>query len=54
VGVALILVLIGFKMALSGFVEVPTPAALGGIVLLLGISIAASLRKTRRDAPGGH
>jgi tellurite resistance protein TerC len=54
VGVALILVLIGFKMALSGFVEVPTPAALGGIVLLLGISIAASLLKTRRDAPGGH
>ncbi len=52
VGVALILVLIGFKMALSGFVDVPTPVALGVIVLLLGISVAASLLKTRRDAPG--
>jgi len=51
VGVALILVLIGFKMALSGFFKVPTPVALGGIVLLLGISVAASLLKTRRDAP---
>ena len=52
VGVALILVFIGFKMALSGFVDVPTPVALGVIVLLLGISVAASLLKTRRDAPG--
>ena len=52
VGVALILVLIGFKMALSGFFHVPTPAALAGIVLLLGASIVASLLKTRRDAPG--
>jgi len=49
VGVALILVLIGFKMALSGFFTVPTPVALGGIVLLLGLSVAASLLKTRRD-----
>ncbi len=52
VGVALILVLIGFKMALSGFFAVPTPVALGAIVLLLGLSIAASLIKARRDAPG--
>ena len=48
---ALILVLIGFKMALSGFFTVPTPVALGAIVLLLGLSIAASLIKARRDAP---
>ena len=52
VGVAMILVFIGFKMALSGFVDVPTPVALGVIVLLLGISVVASLVKTRRDAPG--
>lgn len=47
VGVALILVFIGIKMALSGFVELPTPVALGVIVVLLAMSIAASLLKTR-------
>jgi tellurite resistance protein TerC len=52
VGVALILVFIGIKMALSGYFELPTPVALGVIVLLLTISVAASLLKSRRDAPG--
>ena len=52
VGVALILVFIGFKMALSGFFSVSTPVALGGIVVILAISVVASLLKTRRDAPG--
>ena len=52
VGVAVILVFIGFKMALSGFVSVSTPVALGGIVVILAISVVASLLKTRSDAPG--
>lgn len=51
VGVALILVFIGFKMALSGLFDLPTPVALGVIVLLLAISVGASLLKSRRDAP---
>ena len=53
VGVALILVFIGIKMALSGFFVLPTPVALGVIVLMLGVSVAASLLKSRRDAPAG-
>jgi len=52
VGVALILVFIGLKMMLSGYFDVPTPVALGVIVLLLGLSVVVSLLKTRRDAPG--
>ena len=52
VGVATILVFIGLKMALSGFFDVPTPVALGVIVVLLALSVVASLLKTRRDAPG--
>ena len=51
VAVALILVFIGLKMALSGWVAVPTPVALGVIVLTLGIAVGASLLRNRRDAP---
>ena len=51
VGVALILVFIGIKMALSGFFVLPTPVALGVIVLILAISVGASLIRSRRDAP---
>ncbi len=53
VGVALILVFIGIKMAVSGFFVLPTPVALGVIVLLLGVSVAASLLRSRRDALAG-
>jgi len=53
VGVALILVFIGLKMALSGWFVLPTLAALGVILLTLGISVGASLLRPRRDAPAG-
>jgi len=53
VGVALILVFIGLKMALSGWFVLPTPVALGVIVLTLAISVGASLLRRRRDAPAG-
>jgi tellurite resistance protein TerC len=52
-GVALILVFIGLKMALSGWFVLPTPVALGVILLTLVISVAASLYRSRRDAPAG-
>ena len=53
VGVALILVFIGLKMALSGWFVLPTLAALGVILLTLGISVGASLLRPRHDAPAG-
>jgi tellurite resistance protein TerC len=53
VGVALILVFIGLKMALSGWFVLPTLVALGVILLTLGISVGASLLRPRRDAPAG-
>ena len=53
VGVALILVFIGLKMALSGWFVLPTPVALGVIVLTLGISVGSSLLRSRRDTPAG-
>jgi len=53
VGVALILVFIGIKMAASGWFVLPTPIALGVILLILGISVGASLLRGRHDAPAG-
>ncbi len=53
VGVALILVFIGIKMAASGWFVLPTPLALGVILLILGISVGASLLRGRHDAPAG-
>lgn len=50
VGVALILVFIGIKMAASAWFVLSTPVALGVIVLTLGISVGASLIRRRRDA----
>jgi tellurite resistance protein TerC len=49
VGVALILVFIGIKMAASAWVKVPTLAALGVIVLLLTLSVLASLYRARNQ-----
>jgi tellurite resistance protein TerC len=51
VGVAFILVFIGIKMAASGWLVLPTPVALGAILLILGISVGASLVRGRHDAP---
>lgn len=47
-GLAVILVLIGAKMLLMDVYKVPASAALGGVALILAVSIAASLRATRR------
>jgi tellurite resistance protein TerC len=52
IGVAFILVFIGVKMAIGGWYEVPTPMALGVIVLSLAVAILASLRHERREASG--
>jgi predicted tellurium resistance membrane protein TerC len=46
--VALILVLVGFKMVASYWVHPPIGISLGGIVLILTVSVAASLIHARR------
>lgn len=46
-GVAMILVFVGIKMVISGWVHVPTIASLGVIVGVLATSILASLRQSR-------
>ncbi len=50
-GLAMVLVFVGAKMALSPFYKLPVFVSLLVVGLLLGGSIIASLRKTRRD-PG--
>ena len=47
-GLAIVLVFIGLKMALSEWVKVPVVLSLVAIVLLLGGSILASVLRTRR------
>jgi tellurite resistance protein TerC len=47
VGVSLILIFIGAKMAASGWFKIPTPVALGVIVGLLVLSVGASLLRPR-------
>jgi tellurite resistance protein TerC len=48
-GVALILVLVGIKMTLSAWVHVPTPVSLLGIILILVVSVVASIWWPARD-----
>ena len=48
-GVALILVLVGVKMSLSAWVHVPTLVSLLGIIVILAVSVAASLWGPPRD-----
>ncbi|HEX7336565.1 MAG TPA: TerC family protein [Gemmatimonadales bacterium] len=47
-GVAFILVFVGLKMTLSGWIHVPTALSLAVIVLTLATSILLSLRRTAR------
>jgi tellurite resistance protein TerC len=47
-GVALILVLVGLKMVVSYWVHPPIGVSLGGIVLILAVSVGASLIHARR------
>ncbi len=46
-GVAMILVFVGLKMVISGWVHIPTIVSLGVIVGVLATSILASLRQSR-------
>jgi tellurite resistance protein TerC len=48
-GVAFILVFVGLKMTLSGWIHIPTALSLAVIVLTLAASIALSLRRTARE-----
>ena len=49
-GVALILIFVGVKMALSAWVHLPTLVSLGVIVLTLSAAVGLSLRRTSREA----
>lgn len=48
-GVALILVLVGLKMAVSHWVEVPILVSLAAIVTILGSAVGLSVRRTARE-----
>jgi len=50
-GVSAILVFVGLKMIASGWVRVPTALSLAVIAGCLGVAVAASLLRTRREAP---
>lgn len=49
-GVAAILVFVGIKMVLSGWIHLPTTVSLGVIILFLAASIWASIRNEERMA----
>jgi tellurite resistance protein TerC len=49
-GVALILVFVGLKMALSHWVHLPTAASLAVVVIMLGGAVGLSLRRSAREA----
>ncbi|MEI2719414.1 MAG: TerC family protein [Gemmatimonadales bacterium] len=49
-GVALILVFVGIKMTISGYIHLPILASLGVIVLTLAGSVWLSMRKTAAEA----
>ena len=49
-GVALILVFVGLKMALSHWVQLPTGASLAVVVVMLSGAVVLSLRRTAREA----
>ncbi|HET9275302.1 MAG TPA: TerC family protein [Gemmatimonadales bacterium] len=52
--VAGILVFVGVKMVVSGWIKVATPVSLAVIVGMLALGIAASLIRTRREAVQGE
>ena len=51
-GLAIVLIFVGIKMAISELVKIPVVLSLIAVLLVLGGSIAASLFKTRREARG--
>jgi tellurite resistance protein TerC len=50
IGLGVILAFVGVKMLLTDVWHVPTPLALGVIVVTLTVSIVASLRAERRES----
>jgi tellurite resistance protein TerC len=53
-GLALVLVFVGVKMAISDWVKIPVLVSLGVIVVLVGGSVAASLVSTARPSRKPH
>jgi tellurite resistance protein TerC len=51
-GLSAVLCFVGVKMLVEPWYGIPTPAALGVIAVLITVSVAASLRFPRQDAPG--
>ena len=49
-GVAFILVFVGLKMTLSGWIQIPTALSLAVIVVALGSAVALSIRHSSRQA----
>jgi tellurite resistance protein TerC len=49
-GVALILVFVGLKMALSHWLHLPTAASLAVVLIMLGGAVGLSLRRSAREA----
>jgi tellurite resistance protein TerC len=54
VGIGIVLSLIGFKMLVSAFWEMPTSLALGAVGLILASSVVASLLWPKPPAPEVH
>ena len=50
-GLSLVLILIGLKMLASRYVTVPTEWALAIVLLVLGVSIVASLLQRQTNQP---
>jgi tellurite resistance protein TerC len=60
-GLAVILVFVGTKMAIADFFKIPVEISLGVIAFILGVSMVASVRKTKQanredinEGPGGN
>jgi tellurite resistance protein TerC len=54
VGLALVLAFVGTKMLVAGVFKIPVGWSLGVVVLLLGVSVAASLLRPPRKAARGQ
>lgn len=54
VGLALVLVFVGFKMLLAEVYKIPTPVSLVVVSLLIGGAVVTSLLKTRAEAVSGR
>ncbi len=53
-GLSLILVLIGIKMIIAHFIHIPTAITLGGILLILTLSVVASMIWPQKPGECGH